>query len=331
MTSTTSQVSGITFICLIPEHLINMEIQQLEKNVQIKAVIIWLISLLLIYPFLLLITAPIKRLSLQMSKTGEGDFTTRAHEGGSLEICELSNSFNSMVKHIYKLIRKTYIAELNAKDARLAALEAQINPHFLYNTLQAISTEALLNDQMKIHRMITSLASNLRYTIKGSVLVPLSAEMEYVKNYIFLQEMRKDDIFEFHADIDEAAENCMIPKISIQTLIENSIIHGRSQNDFQIHISLTVKKQEDTIVITEEDDGCGISEERLAAIQRSFEVQKTTGQDGIGLANLYNRLQILYEKPTNFKIESKEGVYTRITLVLPAAPNHSKDIFRKKE
>ena len=331
MTSTTSQVSGITFICLIPEKLINMEIQQLEKNVQINAAVIWLLSLLLIYPFLLLITSPLKRLSLQMAKTGEGDFTTRIHEGGSREICELSNSFNSMVKHIYKLIRKTYIAELNAKDARLAALEAQINPHFLYNTLQAISTEALLNDQMKIHHMITSLASNLRYTIKGSVLVPLSAEMEYVKNYIFLQEMRNEDLFEFHADIDEVAKNCMIPKISIQTLIENSIIHGRNQNDFRIHITLTVKKQADTIVITEEDDGCGIPEDQLETIQRSFEIQKTTGQDGIGLANLYNRLQILYEKPTNFTIESQEGAYTRITLVLPAAPDHSKDIFKRKE
>ena len=313
MTSTTSQVSGITFICLIPEKLINMEIQQLEKNVQINAAVIWLLSLLLIYPFLLLITSPLKRLSLQMAKTGEGDFTTQIHEGGSREICELSNSFNSMVRHIYKLIRKTYVAELNAKDARLAALEAQINPHFLYNTLQAISTEALLNDQMKIHRMITSLASNLRYTIKGSVLVPLSAEMEYVKNYIFLQKMRNEDLFE------------------LQTLIENSIIHGRNQNDFRIHITLTVKKQADTIVITEEDDGCGIPEDQLEAIQHSFEIQKTTGQDGIGLANLYNRLQILYEKPTNFKIASKEGAYTRITLVLPAAPDHSKDIFKRKE
>ncbi len=331
MTSTTSQVSGITFICLIPEKLINMEIQQLEKNVQINAAVIWLLSLLLIYPFLLLITSPLKRLSLQMAKTGEGDFTTRIHEGGSREICELSNSFNSMVRHIYKLIRKTYVAELNAKDARLAALEAQINPHFLYNTLQAISTEALLNDQMKIHRMITSLASNLRYTIKGSVLVPLSAEMEYVKNYIFLHKMRNEDLFEFHADIDEAAKNCMIPKISIQTLIENSILHGRNQNDFRIHITLSVKKQADTIVITEEDDGCGIPEDQLEAIQRSFEIQKTTGQDGIGLANLYNRLQILYEKPTNFTIESQEGAYTRITLVLPAAPDHSKDIFKRKE
>lgn len=331
MTSTTSQVSSITFICLIPEKLINMEIQQLEKNVQINAAVIWLLSLLLIYPFLLLITSPLKRLSLQMAKTGEGDFTTRIHEGGSREICELSNSFNSMVRHIYKLIRKTYVAELNAKDARLAALEAQINPHFLYNTLQAISTEALLNDQMKIHHMITSLASNLRYTIKGSVLVPLSAEMEYVKNYIFLHKMRNEDLFEFHADIDEAAKNCMIPKISIQTLIENSIIHGRNQNDFRIHITLSVKKQADTIVITEEDDGCGIPEDQLEAIQRSFEIQKTTGQDGIGLANLYNRLQILYEKPTNFTIESQEGAYTRITLVLPAAPDHSKDIFKRKE
>ena len=81
---------------------------------------------------------------------------------------------------------------------------------------------------------------------------------------------------------------------------------------------------------TVKDPAC-IPEDQLETIQHSFEIQKTTGQDGIGLANLYNRLQILYEKPTNFKIASKEGAYTRITLVLPAAPDHSKDIFKRKE
>lgn len=329
LTSTTSADSGITFVSLIPETYINTEIHHLERTVQFNALVIWLVALLLLYPFLLFITAPLKRLSLQMAKTGEGDFTTRIHVDGSREICELSHSFNSMVKHIYRLIRKNYIAELNAKDARLAALEAQINPHFLYNTLQAISTEALLNDQMQIHRMITSLASNLRYTIKGSVLVPLRAEMDYVNNYVFLQKMRKADTFTFDAKIDPAAENCMIPKISLQTLIENSLIHGRA-NDRTLHIALTVEKKGDTLVITEEDDGCGIAPDQLEKLHRSFERQSMNGQDGIGLANLYNRLQILYEKPTTFTLDSKEGAYTRITLVLPAAANHSKDMFREE-
>lgn len=331
MTSTKSNSSALTLVALVPENLINTEIAQMQKHVRLNAFIIWLISLLLIYPFIRLITAPLKRLSQQMQKTGEGDFTTRVSEDGSREINELSHSFNSMVRHIYKLIKKNYIAELNIKDARLAALEAQINPHFLYNTLQAISTEALLNDQMQIHRMITSLASNLRYTIKGSVLVPLRSEMDYVNNYVFLQKMRKEDAFTFQADIDPDTENCLIPKISIQTLIENSLIHGRNQKDTPIHISLTVHKKEDTLVITEEDDGCGISPQQLEDIRQSFTRTETNGQESIGLANLYSRLQILYEKPTDFIIDSEENAYTKITLVLPIAPDHTQDMFRKKE
>lgn len=114
-----------------------------------------------------LTTAPLTAFSRRMKEVGNGNFSPIEENGGSRELLALSRSFNEMVSHIDELINQNYVSEINEKTARLAALEAQLNPHFLYNTLQAIGTEALLNDQPQINRMLASLAANLRYSIKS--------------------------------------------------------------------------------------------------------------------------------------------------------------------
>ncbi len=279
---------------------------------------VWLFTILFIYMLLRLLTIPLRFLSTQMQKTGEGDFRSRIHVTGSTEICGLAESFNSMVSHIDQLIQRTYVAELSEKDAKLAALEAQLNPHFLYNTLQAVSTEALINEQPQIHRMITALASNLRYTIKGDTLVPLKQEMIYVEDYIFLQKIRMDDALTFTSSIDPAAEECLIPKISIQTLVENSIIHGKSGNTDRIHIDITAQYNDTNVIITVRDNGCGISPEQLDKLYADFDLQKNTGKyGGIGLANLHSRIRLLYDKPASLDIHTQEKQYTEIVLTLP--------------
>ena len=187
-----SSTSGIRLLSLTPLSYIDSQIGQLQKSILVSGVWVWLLTVVLIYMLLRLLTIPLRMLSAQMQKTGEGDFHARVDAEGSIEIRSLSENFNSMVSHIDQLIKRTYVAELSEKDAKLEALEAQLNPHFLYNTLQAISTEALVNDQPQIHHMITSLASNLRYTIKSDTLVPLRREMSYVSDYIFLQKIRMD-------------------------------------------------------------------------------------------------------------------------------------------
>ena len=289
MTSTTSQVSGITFICLIPEKLINMEIQQLEKNVQINAAVIWLLSLLLIYPFLLLITSPLKRLSLQMAKTGEGDFTTRIHEGGSREICELSNSFNSMVRHIYKLIRKTYVAELNAKDARLAALEAQINPHFLFNALNAISSSIRLNPDTA-RQLIFNLSRYLRYNIelKDDEQIDIKKELYQIKDYIAIEQARFGDKLTVIYDIDEEV-NCCIPSLLIQPLVENAIVHGIQPCKGKGVVTISVAECGNRVRIAVRDTGHGIDPKVIERV----EANEMPGNK-IGLLNVHHRVKLLY-------------------------------------
>ena len=295
-----SQSTGIRLVSLTPLSYIDSQIGKLRQSILISGVWVWLFTILLIYMLLRLLTIPLRMLATQMQKTGEGDFRARIHVTGSIEVCELSESFNSMVAHIDQLIKRTYVAELSEKDARLAALEAQLNPHFLYNTLQAVSTEALVNDQPQIHRMVTALAANLRYTIKGDTLVPLKQEISYVNDYIFLQKIRMDDALEFISHINPATEDCLIPKISIQTLVENSIIHGKSGNMDKICIEVSAKYNDRNVIIMVRDNGCGITPQRLEQLYTDFALQKTTGEyGGIGLANLHSRIQLLYDEPAS--------------------------------
>ncbi len=314
-----SSTSGIRLYSLTPLSYIDSQIGELQKSILVSGIWVWLLTVILIYMLLRLLTIPLRMLSTQMQKTGEGDFHARINAEGSMEIRNLSENFNSMVSHIDQLIKRTYVAELSEKDARLAALEAQLNPHFLYNTLQAVSTEALINDQPQIHRMITSLASNLRYTIKSDTLVPLKREMSYVNDYIFLQKIRMDDALEFHSDIDPATEDCLIPKISIQTLVENSIIHGKSGNADTIQIEVSSHYNDNTVTIIVQDNGCGIAPEQIEKLYADFDLQKNTGKNGgIGLANLHSRIGLLYDKPASMEIHSREREYTQIILTLPA-------------
>ena len=310
---------GLHLISLIPLSYIDLQIGQIQKSFCIGGLLIGLATIILINLLIHMLTNPLHVLSKQMERTGSGDFHTVVHTDGSREIIELSQSFNLMVSHIDELIRRTYLAELSEKSARLTALESQLNPHFLYNTLQAISTEALLNDQPQINKMITSLASNLRYTIKSEDLVPLKNEMVYVNNYIYLQKIRMDDNLQVNIRIDPDTEEFLIPKISIQTLVENSIIHGISPATGSIQIDISAKRVENYIHICVRDNGNGIPQEQLSLLYADFERQDKTGSTGgIGLVNLYTRLKLLYPQPATLDIRSKPGKYTEILLVLPA-------------
>lgn len=319
MVSAKSQKNNIQLINLIPLSIIDAELKGATSSLLINGICIWLITVFLVYLFTYLLTKPLKTLSERMQYAGSGDFHTFPEMHGSSEIAELSHSFNSMLRHIEQLIQQNYIAKLSEKNARLTALEAQLNPHFLYNTLQAISTEALINDQFTIHKMITSLASNLRYTIKGGDLVPLKSEVQYLTDYIYLLKMRMNDALVFNIDTEPELDDYMIPKISLQALVENSIIHGKSTNKESIEIKVTLTRlPNDRLQISVYDNGCGISQEQQNKLYQDFESALTAkNPGGIGLANLYVRLHLLYDEPTDLKIESIEHQYTNIILTLP--------------
>ena len=309
---------GLTLLSLLPMDNLHQQLRSILRTNILTGVLLWFVVSVLIYILLRLSTRPLDRLSQQMVKAGDGNFSPVSGIGGSREISDLADSYNDMVRHIDRLIRQNYLSEINEKTSRLAALEAQLNPHFLYNTLQAIATEALVNDQPQIYDMITSLASNLRYSIKGGDLVSLQSEITYVKNYVLLQKTRLEDRLQVSFDVDESLLQAMIPKISIQILVENAILHGMGTETDSITIAIQVLRHDKYLCAIVSDNGCGIPADQLQQMKSSFQNFLHPDSAGkIGLANLNSRLHLLYEEDATLEIQSIESEGTRITMHIP--------------
>lgn len=310
---------GMQLASFCPMQQIDMQISFILKSSLLLGMVTWLLAALATFLIVRLTTAPLTAFSRRMKEVGNGNFSPIEENGGSRELLALSRSFNEMVSHIDELINQNYVSEINEKTARLAALEAQLNPHFLYNTLQAIGTEALLNDQPQINRMLASLAANLRYSIKSGDPVRLKDEIVYVNNYIMLQKMRFEERLHVQIEISDEYDNFLIPKISIQTLVENSILHGFDDTTESISIRIHASRKDELLQIQVTDDGCGIDEAHLQELKSEFQNYLTPGHIGkIGLANLYSRLQILYQGKASLEIESSPHHGTAVTLLLPA-------------
>ena len=236
-------------------------------------------------------------------------------------------SFNEMTSHIDALIRQNYDAELNEKNARIAALEAQLNPHFLYNTLQAIGSEALLHDEDGIYSMLTALAGGLRYSIKASNIVTLEEEMNYVDSYVMLQKIRMGERLTVIRRIEPDTGSKRVPKISVQALVENSILHGIRGDRNAVTITIEAFRRGDYLIIRVTDNGAGIEEQALEELRAAFTGQTASHfASGIGLANLYHRCRLMYENDADLMIDSKtrEDSYTTVTLILSSQPPDNK-------
>ncbi len=317
-----SEKRGYHLLSVKPLTVINEQISATRNVSLLLAILAISLSVLLSIVFIRLITRPLSTLSHRLQKVGSGNFTTSAEISGSVEISNLAESYNSMILHINDLINKNYISQINEKTARLIALEAQLNPHFLYNTLQAISTEAILSGNKKIPPMINAIASMLRYSIKDGDFSLLEQELKYVSDYLFLQQSRFDEHLEYELLIDEETRKITIPKISILTLVENSILHGMEEEVSQIRIWVETSLEDDLLKICVRDNGCGMNSEKLDALKsRLRESVEHRNETGIGLTNLYSRLTLLYNGLADMKIESTYLKGTSVTLLIPYEEN----------
>jgi two-component system sensor histidine kinase YesM len=313
-----SHIDNTDFVLfnLIPTYRIDSAVVETRNISLIIAFAALIISLGLILLLIKTLLKPLGVLAEQMKIVGGGNFKVRIEVGGSAEISNLGTQFNSMISRVDDLIEKNYVAELNEKMSRLQALEAQINPHFLNNTLQAISAQAILKKQRSISKMIEALASMLRYSITEGDTMLLSAEIKHVQSYLMLQKARFDDRLDYNIKMDDSLSDFLIPKISILTLVENSINHGLEQSPGRICIKIDILLNRGYLVIKVVDDGCGMSPERLAEIRQQLEYEN--GMTGsIGLKNLASRLHILYNGMAKMEIDSTPGKGTVVILYIP--------------
>ncbi|MEK4155183.1 histidine kinase [Paenibacillus sp. FSL L8-0333] len=271
------------------------------------------------------ITNPLKNLSLQMKRFSTGSFDAEAQVEGKDEIAYLSRHFNKMVEKTNELINERYKMKIVEKNAVLKALEAEINPHFLYNALQAISTKALKNNNDDIVDMVDNLAMTLRYCISGKDVVHAREELKHIERYLALQKARFGNRMQVAYQWEDPLLELEIPKLSIQTLVENCIKHALEKVSITITITIEAHVTPSHTVISVTDDGPGFSGERLEQVRNSLQIQwedqggenaAESDTESIGLKNLNTRLKLLYGEAAGLAITSDAGG-TKMDMRLP--------------
>lgn len=263
------------------------------------------------------ITLPLKKLSVQMRKFGEGTFDAAAQVKGRDEIAYLTRRFNQMVVRTNELINERFRMKLVEKNAMLKALEAEINPHFLYNALQAISTKALKQGTDDVADMVDALALTLRYCISGKDIVLAQEELRHMERYLSLQKARFGSRLLIATEWEPRLTELRMPKLSLQTLVENAIKHGVERVSRPVAVVIRAELAGEQAVIVVEDDGPGITPERLREVQRLLAADWDEREsDSIGLHNLHMRLKLLYGEAANLTIEARESG-ARLTMTLP--------------
>lgn len=313
-------------------------VQVIDKNLLLKDVtffgqISFIIMAVIMTAFILLTVIITNRLSRSITKTARyiGEYQPGKAQGQLIveeqdELMSIIYQFDKMRDRNEKLIRqlKDKNHEIRTisdrqRRAELKALEAQINPHFLYNTLDSINWIAIENEEDEISQMLNSLGSLLRYSVTNiDMLVPLEVELEWMKKYIFLQQKRFDDSFTCSYDVPEETLSFPIYKMLLQPIVENIIIHGfEEKKQGGVILVQTEITKEGLLKISIEDNGCGIEPMVLERIQTDIANKTPLNSDSIGISNIVNRINLYYKGRARIYVESTLGEGTKVVLIIP--------------
>ena len=265
------------------------------------------------------LTEPITELVDMTEKFAGGDFTVSCDIESGDEMQVLGDSFNSMVGEIKTLVEDIHREQENAKDAELRLLQEQINPHFLYNTLDAIIWMTESGENKKAIQVIQELSSFFRISLsKGESEITIRNEKEHVKNYLEIQRYRYQDILDYELDFEEDLLDFHIQKLTLQPIVENALYHGIKNKRGGGIIKVSAASKMRDIVFTVEDNGIGMNEEELDNLRGLIAgTVKSEDKNGFGLANVQKRLQMLYGEKYGMKVESTFGEGTIVTVRIP--------------
>ncbi|HHW47136.1 MAG TPA: histidine kinase [Clostridiaceae bacterium] len=274
---------------------------------------------------------PIKQLLNAMSEIEKGNLSTRLNINTRDEVKLLADGFNRMAENIKNLIERVYHAQLNQKEAQLKALQTQINPHFLYNTLESIRGVAMIEGVQSIAVMSKSLSSLFRYSIKGKEIVYVKDEIDHIKNYITIQNFRFEDKFHVEYNIDEEIYNYKILKLTLQPLVENSIQHGLENKKGTGIIIISCKKEDDCIIFLISDNGHGMPAEKMKLLNESLakdvqpavEMTNNNKSESIGIYNVNTRLKLYFGNKFGLRFLSNNGPGITVEVRVPVIREES--------
>ncbi|OMF23513.1 two-component sensor histidine kinase [Paenibacillus sp. FSL H8-0548] len=319
---TTSPKTNWKVMTSIPVSELTRDAVVIRNVTWIATLITLIVALFISVVFSYALTNPLRKMMRMMKNVQEGDFNVQFPVKYRDEVGQLGNQFNRMIVRIDHLIQDIYVMETKKKEAELHALQSQINPHFMYNTLESIRMAAELNDDHIAADMIAILGKLLRYSISDlHEEVTLENETLHMRNYVEMLNYRYPNRFQLETKIPADLLTYPIIKLVLQPIVENAIYHGMDDNKPSMRIVMSVERTPQALWLRIWDDGLGIDEDTLERLNRSLAgaeekaVKRKTG--GIGLKNVNERIKLHYGRQYGIKVTSVQGQGTEVMLQLP--------------
>lgn len=305
------RVVGVSYV----DELVGRNVSEMIQLTVLGAVVVLALSLLTSWLLFRLLARPLRALASAMeSFEADADHFNYRPVGGTREVQELSCSFGHMVMRIQQLMTTVREEELNLRKTELKALQAQINPHFLYNTLDSIAWMCEQGRNADAVKMVHALARLFRISIsKGHELIPISREIQHAESYLQIQKYRYRNRFSYQFHVDPNCLDFLCNKITLQPIIENAINHGLDLLVDEGSIDVYVRQDGDDIIFRVVDNGVGMSQEKISSIMEHDSSEST----GIGIRNVNDRLQIYFGKEYGLTITSKLDTGTCVEIRMP--------------
>lgn len=305
---------------------LNAQVEQFLLMFGMMAAVILLLILLISAQTVGGIVRPIERLRQVTGAVAHGDFKARAETTGPAEIAELSGSVNDMTVHLEAMVSKIKEDESKMRHAELRLLQEQINPHFLYNTLDTIVWLIESGSTDEAVDMVVSLSQFFRLVLShGAEYISICEEEQHIRNYLKIQQARYHDILDYEINIDPAIYPYKILKLTLQPLVENALYHGIKYKRAMGKITITGKMEERHITLVVQDNGVGMEPEKLAHLRREIERPCKDTEGGFGLANVNERIRMYFGDYYGMQIDSAQGEGTTVTVTIPALQTPPKD------
>ena len=296
--------------------------KQIRRFMVVCSILIGVLILVVAVSAIMIVSSilqPIRQLNQATEKIAQGDFNARAQVDSDDEVAELAVSFNKMAGNMQSLIDKVKEDERKMRKADLRLLQEQIQPHFLYNTLDTIVWLIESNEPDEAVTMVVTLSDFFREILsKGKEFISIQEEEKHISSYLQIQEMRYRDILEYDIQLDQVIYKYQILKLTLQPVVENALYHGIKYKRAKGCIHIHGEKEGEIIRLTVRDDGVGMDEEELEQLRQQVEKPCQETEKGFGLANVNERIHMYFGYEYGMKIESEKGKGTTVEIVIPA-------------
>lgn len=325
----TTQITGTVFV---KESIAIRPARKMIGNVCIVAVLGIVCIMVLTYLVIKQMLNRLVSMDEMMNRIGTGDFRVQiADDGYGDEVSRIKQHFNQMALRLEEVIWQMIEKEKAQKDAELRALQAQINPHFLFNTLETMHMQCEIDRYYKIGDSLSSLGEIFRYTMKwNGHEVPFYMEWNNLKNYIAIMSLRLDDDFTYELNCTDDVQQIIVPKMLLQPLVENSFSHGFKGVPAPWHLSVSAKVEKEQLMIVIEDNGSGIAPDRLEDIRERMKKRVPLSEEenrrSIGVINVLQRMDMVCQEGSGIEISNRTEGGIRIIITIAAGVEHVSDI-----